>query len=90
MVRVVDSFQARRRHEFPPLRGTALTLLQALRRGQAFRGPVSRLAEITGASEVALWRALMVLDRRRLVVASSDGPGLVWVAVTRVGRLLRV
>ena len=89
VVLLVDSFQARRRHEFPPLRGTALTLLQSLRRSRNFRGSVVRLAELTGASEASLWRALVVLDTRRLVIAANDGPGSVWVSVTKAGLSLR-
>jgi DNA-binding IclR family transcriptional regulator len=73
-----------------PIRGTARGLLLALRKGQPYRGPVSRLAQLVGTSEAAVWRALIVLDAEKLVMAANDGPGLVWLAVTRKGRLVRV
>lgn len=86
----MDSFQARRRTQYPALRGTARTLLLVLRKGQPFRGPVSRLSELVAAPEAAVWRALVALETRSLVIAANEGAGVVWVGVTKAGRSVRV
>lgn len=69
-----------------PIRGTARELLLTLRRSQAFFGPVARLAELSGAGENAVWRALERLDYWKLVTAREAGPGAVSVRLTSRGR----
>lgn len=75
---------------YAPVRGTPRLILQHLRRGQAYTGPVDRLAELVRTSPNAVWRALAVLAERQLVSAHGVGVGLVAVSLTRTGRQIRL
>lgn len=75
---------------YRPVRGTARSLLLALRDSRDFRGPVDRLAAIVGATPRAVWFALALLAERHLVLASAAGIGGVQVSVTRTGHSIRL
>ena len=75
---------------FRPVRGTARGILLALRRGRPFAGSVELLAQRVGVAPNAIWRALVLLAERRMVVALGLGDGCVSVKVTRLGREVRL